>query len=214
MLRSLGEQNAWSKKSDYHMAVRVPLLIHVPWLPQSHGQSSPVKAELVDLYRTLADLTGITDIQPSVQGMSLKSVFESPASPDPLVATKAAFSQIGRCACKFYTDHNVKECNAGACLNTPINSSSYNFMGYSIEAERAELGGHWRYTAWLGWNHTAGYADWSNVTARELYDLRTLEAKDPEFYDFDGFAANVADAHDSVVQALHKELEQAIVSFY
>lgn len=185
-------------------------------MPQSHGASSPVKAELIDLYRTLADLAGVADIQPSVQGMSLKSVFVNPTAPDPAVAAKAAFSQIGRCACKFYQDHGVRECNAGACLNTPINSSSYNFMGYSIEADREQLGGHWRYTAWVSWNHTSTYADWDNVTARELYDLRAMEPKDPAFYDFDGFAANVADdpEHASVVEALHAELEQAIVSFY
>jgi len=125
---SLGEQNAWSKKSNYHMAVRVPLLIYVPWLDKGHGQSTDVKAELIDIYRTLADLTGVGPVQDTVQGMSLKSVIEDPANPTPEMQAKAGFSQIGRCKCQYYPRHKVKECNAGACLDIPINSTNYDYV--------------------------------------------------------------------------------------
>lgn len=198
------------------MAVRVPLLVYVPWMPKSHGKSTEVKAELVDMYRTLADLTGIGPVEDSVQGTSLKSVFEDPENPSPEVASKAGFSQIPRCKCQYYPEHKVKECDAGACLWTPKNSTEFNYMGYSMQADRPELGGHWRYTAWLAWNHTSMTADWSRVEAQELYDLRKLDPVDPDFYDFDGFAANVASdpANAKVKSMMHEELKEAAKTWH
>eukprot|EP00666_Eupelagonemidae_sp_cell4sb_P011975 gene11975-20694_t len=52
----LGELNEWSKKTNAEVAVRIPLLIRAPWKAGSVGARTTVKAELVDLYRTLADL--------------------------------------------------------------------------------------------------------------------------------------------------------------
>ena len=33
----LGEGGMWCKKSDFDLVARVPFLIHVPWMPASHG---------------------------------------------------------------------------------------------------------------------------------------------------------------------------------
>ena len=55
----LGELNEWSKKTDTELAVHVPLLMRVPWKRASLGQRTQVKAELVDLYRTLAEVLGL-----------------------------------------------------------------------------------------------------------------------------------------------------------
>ncbi len=102
----LGELNEWSKKTTTELATRVPLIIRAPMLPQSAGTRTSVRAELVDLYRTLVDLAGLdaTAIQPDVQGVSLAPLLVAPASPPPaLLAGKAAYSQIGSCACKVYT---------------------------------------------------------------------------------------------------------------
>ena len=52
-----GELNEWSKKTDTELAVHVPLLIRVPWKAASLGKRTTVKAELVDLYRTLVELS-------------------------------------------------------------------------------------------------------------------------------------------------------------
>ncbi|EDQ89668.1 uncharacterized protein MONBRDRAFT_25248 [Monosiga brevicollis MX1] len=57
--------NEWSKKTDSELAVHVPLIIRVPWKPSSQGQRTIVKAELVDLYRTLAELAGFNQDQVS-----------------------------------------------------------------------------------------------------------------------------------------------------
>merc|ERR1719421_340751 len=65
----LGEGNEWSKKTTGELAVHVPLLMRVPWKRGSLGQRTRVKAELVDLYRTLADLAGIGgEVEAGVQG--------------------------------------------------------------------------------------------------------------------------------------------------
>ena len=68
----LGELNEWSKKTNNELAVRVPLIIRAPWKTAAVGQHTNVRAELVDLYRTLVDLAGLnaSDIQADVQGMS------------------------------------------------------------------------------------------------------------------------------------------------
>jgi arylsulfatase A-like enzyme len=39
--------------------VHVPLIIRVPWKEGAIGARTTIKAELIDLYRTLADLTGV-----------------------------------------------------------------------------------------------------------------------------------------------------------
>jgi len=68
----LGELNEWSKKTNNELAVRVPLIVRAPWKAAAVGARTSVRAELVDLYRTLVDLAGLnaSDIQPDVQGMS------------------------------------------------------------------------------------------------------------------------------------------------
>ena len=66
----LGEANEWSKKTNAELAVHVPLLIRVPWKESSRGKRTTVKAELIDLYRTLADLTGIGEDDVSTEIIS------------------------------------------------------------------------------------------------------------------------------------------------
>ena len=46
-----GELNGWSKKTDTELATRVPFIIRVPWASASIGKSTPVKAELIDMYK-------------------------------------------------------------------------------------------------------------------------------------------------------------------
>lgn len=47
--------------------MHVPLLIHVPWKQQSIGARTTVKAELVDIYKTLAELTQLGPVEEGVQ---------------------------------------------------------------------------------------------------------------------------------------------------
>jgi arylsulfatase A-like enzyme len=67
----------------FETATRVPFILSAPWMAGSAGKVSDEPVELVDLYRTLADLAGLP--QPpapspmdhtSVQGKSLVPVLE------------------------------------------------------------------------------------------------------------------------------------------
>ena len=94
----------------------------VPWLKVSIGVRSQVLVELVDLYRTVADLAKLTTrVQASVQGVSLVPLLREPSNP-PHSLIKPAFSQIARCACGIYTCHTPprdRQCNV-------LNQSTYD----------------------------------------------------------------------------------------
>ena len=74
----LGEQAMWGKCSNYELAVRAPFVLRVPWWGAPRGRGfggpaalAPAFAELVDVYRTLADVARLTPPPPDVQGKSL-----------------------------------------------------------------------------------------------------------------------------------------------
>ena len=127
----LGELNEWSKKTNNELATRVPLMVRAPWKPAAAGARSAVRAELVDLYRTLVDLAGLDAraLEPDVQGASLAPLFDAPTAPPPALAQKPAFSQIGRCGCTTYTRHNWTglECGDGACA--AVNVTDFGARG-------------------------------------------------------------------------------------
>ena len=76
---NLGEHGQWQKFTNWETGVRVPLIVRDPFLPQSHGRHSPVLAELVDLYPTLAELAGVPlEKVETIDGTSL-----APAPRDP-----------------------------------------------------------------------------------------------------------------------------------
>ena len=53
----LGEQGEWTKKTEFELGPRVPLLIAAPHLPQSAGRVSAELAELVDVLQVDVLLT-------------------------------------------------------------------------------------------------------------------------------------------------------------
>ena len=58
---------AGEKMALFESATRVPLLIRAPWLPRSVGAISTQVVELVSLYRTLAELAGVQEVEASVK---------------------------------------------------------------------------------------------------------------------------------------------------
>jgi len=84
----LGEHGSWCKQTNYNIDTRVPLMIRVPGKKYASGVECPQLTELVDLYPTLCDLTGI-DIPGDMEGISLARMLENPAVP----LKTAAFSQ-------------------------------------------------------------------------------------------------------------------------
>ena len=87
----LGEHASWHKQTNFELATRVPLIIKVPWLQSTcGGQTTKVFAELLDIFPTLADLTGTT-LHDQLDGKSLAHLFISPHQA--LTDDDAAFSQ-------------------------------------------------------------------------------------------------------------------------
>lgn len=75
----LGHHHKFQKQHLFEESTRVPFILSVPWMKETHGSRTKKITELVDLYPTLAELTGLTP--PSVlQGHSLVALLHDPAS--------------------------------------------------------------------------------------------------------------------------------------
>jgi iduronate 2-sulfatase len=74
----LGEHKLWSKCSNYEEAVRVPLMVAVPGI--TNGDKTDALTELVDLYPTLCELTGLA-VPEHVEGISMAPLLETPSLP-------------------------------------------------------------------------------------------------------------------------------------
>ena len=74
----LGEHGLWCKHCNFDKVMRVPLILSAPGYPSGTVARSPV--ELVDIYPTLAELTGLS-APAHLQGESLVPFLEDPATP-------------------------------------------------------------------------------------------------------------------------------------
>lgn len=86
---NVGQHGQWMKQSLFENSARVPLLISVPG--GSKGKTSPRTVELLDIYPTLAELTGL-DPKQKLQGKSLTPLLKrADAAWD-----KPAYTQVRR----------------------------------------------------------------------------------------------------------------------
>jgi len=77
---NLGHHTLWQKGSLFENSVRVPLLISAPGFESAAGKSSDALVELVDLYPTIAELTGLSEKVPSnLDGLSLTGLLKNPS---------------------------------------------------------------------------------------------------------------------------------------
>ncbi|HEV3204190.1 MAG TPA: sulfatase [Gemmataceae bacterium] len=86
----VGEHGLWMKQSLFEESARVPFIIIAPGA-KGNGKPCPRTVEFVDIYPTLADLTGLTP-PGNLEGASLKPLLEAPAAP----WNRPAFTQVQR----------------------------------------------------------------------------------------------------------------------
>ena len=72
----LGEYRGWGKMTNYEIDTRVPLIISAPAI-KTAGQSTESLAELLDLYPTLCELTGL-ETPDFAEGKSLVPILRDP----------------------------------------------------------------------------------------------------------------------------------------
>jgi len=102
----LGERGQWMKQTLFERSARSPLMIAGPGVA-AKGRSTTRIVEFIDLYPTLADLSGVP-APPGLHGRSLKPLLENPqASWD-----HPALTQVRR------------------------GSDASNFMGYSVRTDK------------------------------------------------------------------------------
>ncbi|MBK1879060.1 sulfatase [Pelagicoccus mobilis] len=75
----LGEHHKYQKQHLFEESTRVPFIVSVPWLKGEHGRGTLKITELVDLYPTIAELTGVA-APDWIQGDSLVGLLSDPDS--------------------------------------------------------------------------------------------------------------------------------------
>eukprot|EP00928_Gymnodinium_smaydae_P062037 TRINITY_DN45983_c0_g1_i1.p1 TRINITY_DN45983_c0_g1~~TRINITY_DN45983_c0_g1_i1.p1 ORF type:complete len:647 (-),score=62.03 TRINITY_DN45983_c0_g1_i1:136-1839(-) len=170
----LGEHGSWCKQSNFELVARVPLIVSVPWLPQSHGTKTGALVELVDLMPTTLNMMGIAGRASDfadLEGSSFLSLLETPEMPEQ-AWKNAAFTQFPRCNGTY----SLGKTAHGNLLpwkyptNNPcqdVSSEDFQAMGLSIRTLQ------WRYTLWLRWDGATLSPLWKeSPVGEELYDHR------------------------------------------
>lgn len=162
--------------------------------------------EAVDLYRTLADLSGVGEdlVEPGVDGVSLGPLLRGVDAP----LRPVAKSQFPRCwsAIPFPPDYSTQTqkafLDAVCCASLP--REKFDLMGYSIRTRE------WRFTEWRLWDGVALRARWDlPANATELYDHRTPGA---DIFSTETVNLAADPKYKSIVKMLQPQLREAFPS--
>lgn len=195
----LGDMGVWGKATNYEIATRVPLVISTPDMPEStRGQKTKALVELVDIYPTLAELSGL-ELPDHLEGQSFVPLLDNPKR----TWKKTAFSQFPTPALREWAANpltaQMRETYFGPLINEVegriIQQQAKKWdrdlyenrlMGYSMRTE------HFRFVAWKDRTTTE-----MAPIAVELYDHRT----DPSE------TKNIAAEHPDIVADLTTQLQ-------
>ena len=225
---SLGEHQEWSKYSNFEVALQVPLIIHVPGLRNNrinshrkamydrknnnskmyrHNENYSATnsmVELVDIFPTLAELSGIevpklcpcnsSKVMLCTEGSSLVPLIKclSFNNGNKHVKWKSAvFSQFPR-------PSDLPQENSDQPRLRDI-----RIMGYTM---RTEL---YRYTEWVGFDPITLQTNWSDLHARELYVHTTDPSEDNNVADLPHYKQTVT----QLSATLHQGWRNALPKF-
>jgi len=90
----LGENNHWHKMTNTEDTARVPLIIAAPFKPASFGKVASQMVMLVDMYPTIAALSGSGAPFSPLEGTDFSAVLDNPASAK---SAQYAYTQYPRC---------------------------------------------------------------------------------------------------------------------
>ncbi|XP_063978927.1 iduronate 2-sulfatase [Diachasmimorpha longicaudata] len=164
---SLGEHSQWGKYSNFEVAVRVPLIVSLPNSHQRINLKSNAIVELVDLFPTIAELSGNPiKLCPKnhsgivcSEGISFVPVCNAVSQNKIINWKRGGFSQYPRPGVSPTWSPNSDEPRL----------HQIKIMGYTLRTK------HYRYTAWVKFDVLRMTSDWNKFIADELYD----HTKDP-----------------------------------
>ena len=73
----LGEHHKFQKQHLFEESTRVPFILSVPWMQESHGGATSHLTELIDLYPTVTELAGLNPPE-DLPGESLVPILTAP----------------------------------------------------------------------------------------------------------------------------------------
>ena len=159
---------------NFEDTARTPLIIRAPFKPKAAGTTTAALVMLVDMYPTIAALTGSGTPSVPVDGHDHSALFDHPDDVNGSTSAPYAFTQYPRCPTGG--DPSVP---AGWAKNycKSTHNPDIQYMGLSVRDAR------WRATLWLPWNGTALTPRWdARPTAVELWDYDGSDGSD-----FDSF---------------------------
>jgi iduronate 2-sulfatase len=186
---ALGEQSMFCKMANFELQTRVPMLIRAPWLGAKAIGSTTAIVELIDMFPTAVELSGLgVQVDVSITGpLALEGYSVAPLLKDPNLHLnspdawkRAAFSQYPRCMNSTQAQTAPFLATRDPCVGHTANQVTH--MGYSMRTS------DWRYAEWPAWKCFgldgdvnwcsnmsepsavwSGAADWTELAGRELY---------------------------------------------
>ncbi len=194
----LGDMGVWGKATNYEIATRVPLLVSAPDVPATvRGRSTDALVELIDMFPTLCDLSGVA--KPAhLEGGSFASLLQDPTAP----WTDVAFSQ--------YPDPALREWAA----NPLTESMRETYFGPLIREVESKIKAQQNWDRDLFENHLMGYAMRTDRYRLVLWKDRRKTSAPPifvEIYDHQKDpkeTQNIAAQEPELVAKLTKIFEQ------
>lgn len=118
----LGEHGQWMKQTNFEAAARIPLLVSSPGF-RGRGRGCHRTVELLDIYPTLAEICGLADTPPGLQGRSLAPLLSNPGAP----WDRPAISQMRR------------QRQNRQVMGYSLRTERYRYTEWDFGAEGAEL---------------------------------------------------------------------------